>query len=162
MKKLLLSLLLYTGAAFAVPESPSQFKKLEDEFRLACDKYGEASCISRFTAMAGCTFVFAMNSGKTTQEALDIADALFTSVMRGNKIGIESMFTPKNLVKPEIRSEAIERMKICSAQTSSTVAAMLKELSNTNEDPPPKLIEMATADFPYFWMRSLEDIRQGR
>ena len=112
--------------------------------------------------MAGCTFVFAMNSGKTTQEALDIADALFTSVMRGNKIGIESMFTSKNLVKPEIRSEAIERMKICSAHTSSAVTAMLKELSNTNEDPPPKLIEMATADFPYFWMRSLEDIRQGR
>ena len=112
--------------------------------------------------MSGCTFVFAMNSGKTTQEALDIADALFTSVMRGNKIGIESMFTPKNLVKPEIRSEAIERMKICSAQTKTAVSLMLRELSNTNEDPPPKLIEMATADFPYFWMRSLEDIRQGR
>ena len=162
MKKILLSLLLFSGAAFAVPESPDQLKKLEDEFRLACDTYGEPSCISRFTAMAGCTFVFAMNSGKTTQEALDIADSLFTSVMRGNKIGIESMFTSKNLVKPEIRSEAIERMKICSAQTSSAVAAMLKELSNTNEEAPPKLIEMATADFPYFWMRSLEDIRQGR
>ena len=82
--------------------------------------------------------------------------------MRGNKIGIESIFTSKNLVKPEIRSEVIKRMKICSAQTSWAVAAMLKELSNTNEDPPQKLIEMATADFPYFWMRSLEDIRQGR
>ena len=162
MKKILLSLLLFTGAAFAVPESPDSFKKLEDEFRLGCDTYGEPSCISRFTAMAGCTFVFAMNSGKTTQEALDIADSLFTSVMRGNKIGIESMFTSKNLVKPEIRSEAIERMKICAAQTSSAIASMLKELSNTNKEPPPKLIEMATADFPYFWMRSLEDIRQGR
>ena len=72
------------------------------------------------------------------------------------------MFTSKNLVKPEIRSEAIGRMKMCSAQTSSAVAVMLKELSNTNEDLPPKLIEMATADFPYFWMRSLEDIRLGR
>ena len=162
MKKLLLLLLLFSGAGFAVPESPDQLKKLEDEFRLACDTYGEPSCISRFTAMAGCTFVFSMNSGKTSQQALDIADSLFTSVMRGNKIGIESMFTSKNLVKPEIRSEAIERMKICSAQASSAVAKMIRELSTTNEDPPPKLIEMATADFPYFWMRSLEDIRQGR
>ena len=162
MKKLFLIFLLFIGSANAVPENPDQLKKLEDEFRLACDTYGEPSCISRFTAMAGCTFVLAINSGKTTQEALDIADSLFTSVMRGNKIEIESIFTSKNLVKPEIRSEAIERMKICSAQTSSAVAAMLKELSNTNEDPPPKLIEMATADFPYFWMRSLEDIRQGR
>ena len=72
------------------------------------------------------------------------------------------MFTSKNLVKPEIRSEAIERMKLCSAQTSSAVAAMLKELSNTNEDPPAELVKLATQDFPYFWMRSLEDIRQGR
>ena len=79
--------------------------------------------------MAGCTFVFSMNSCKTTQEALDIADALFTSVMRGNKIGIETMFTSKNLVKSEIRSEAIESMRLCSAQTSSAVNAMLKELS---------------------------------
>ena len=53
-------------------------------------------------------------------------------------------------------------MQLITAQTSSAVAAMIKELSNTNEDPPPKLIEMATVDFPYFWMRSLEDIRQGR
>ena len=103
MKKLLLSLLLFTGAAFAVPESPDQLKKLEDEFCLACDTYGEPSCINRFTAIAGCTFVFAMNPGKTTQEALDIADSLFTCVMRGNKIGIASMFTSKDLVKPEIR-----------------------------------------------------------
>ena len=72
------------------------------------------------------------------------------------------MFTSKNLVKPEIRSEAIERMKLCSAQTSSAVAAMLKELSNTNENPPAELVKLATQDFPYFWMRSLEDIRQGR
>ena len=162
MKRFVLLFLFFTGAAFAVPESPDSLKKLEDEFRLACDTYGEPSCISRFTAMAGCTFVFAMNSGKTSQQALDIADSLFTSVMRGNKLKVETMFTTSGKVKQEIRSEAIERMKICSAQTSSAVAAMLKELSNTNEDPPPKLIEMATADFPYFWMRSLEDIRQGR
>ena len=107
MKKLLLSLLLFSGVAFAVPESPDQLKKLEDEFRLACDTYGEPSCISRFTAMAGCTFVFAMNSGKTSQQALDIADYRFTSVMRGNKLKVETMFTSSGKVKPEIRSEAI-------------------------------------------------------
>ena len=162
MKKLLLSLLLFTGAAFAVPESPDQFKKIEDEFRLTCDAYGEPSCISRFTAMAGCIFVLAINSGETTQEALDIADELFASVMKGNKIGIEAMFTSKDIVKPEIRSEAIERMQLCSSQTGSAVAAMLKELSNTNEDPPAELVKLATQDFPYFWMRSLENIRQGR
>tara|TARA_B100000886_G_scaffold182063_1_gene124896 strand:- start:194 stop:505 length:312 start_codon:yes stop_codon:yes gene_type:complete len=103
-----------------------------------------------------------MNSGKTTQEPLDIADALFTSIMRGNKIGIEAMFTSKDLVKPKIRSEAIGRMKLCSAQTMSAVTAMLKELCTRNEDPPAELVRLATQYFPYFWMRSFEDIRQGR
>ena len=162
MKRFILLFLFFTGAAFAVPESPDSLKKLEDEFRLPCDTYGEQSSISRFTAMAECTFVFAMNSGKTSHQALDIADSLFKSVMRGNKLKVETMFTSSGKVKPEIRSEAIERMKICSAQTSSAVAAMLKELSNTNEDPPAELVNLATQDFPYFWMRSLEDIRQGR
>ena len=53
-------------------------------------------------------------------------------------------------------------MKLCSAQTSSAVAAMVKELSNTNEDPPAELVKLVIQDFPYFWMKSLEDIRQGR
>ena len=112
--------------------------------------------------MAGCTFVFSMNAGKSTQQALDIADSLFTSVMRGNKLNVEAMFTTDGTVLPAIRSEGIERMQLCSAQTKSAVALMLKELSPTNEDPPAELIKLATQDFPYFWMRSLEDIRQGR
>ena len=162
MKRFILLFLFFTGAAFAVPESTDSLKKLEDELRLACDTYGEPSCISRFTAMAGCTFVFSMNSGKTTKQSLDIADSLFTSVMSGNILKVEAMFTPEGKVKPEIRSEAIERMQLCSAQTKSAVKLMLKELSNTNEDPPAELVKLATQDFPYFWMRSLEDIRQGR
>ena len=112
--------------------------------------------------MAGCTFVFAMNSGKTSQQALDIADSLFTSVMRGNKLKVETMFTSSGKVKPEIRSEAIERMQLCSAQTKSAVKLMLKELSPKNENPPAELVKLATQNFPYFRMRSLEDIRQGR
>ena len=82
--------------------------------------------------------------------------------MIGNKIGIEAMFTSKDLVKQEIRSEAIERMQLCSAQTESVVKLMLKELSQKNEDQPAELVKLATQVFPYFWMRSLEDIRQGR
>ena len=70
--------------------------------------------------------------------------------MRGNNLKVETIFTTSGKVKPEIRSEAIERIKLCSAQTSSAVTAMLKELSTTNEDPPAELVKLATQDFPYF------------
>ena len=69
---------------------------------------------------------------------------------------------PEGKVKPEIRSQAIERMQLCSAQTKSAVKLMLKEISNTKKDPLAELVKLATQDFPYFWMRSLEDIWQGR
>ena len=112
--------------------------------------------------MAGCTFVFSMNAGKSTQQALDIADSLFTSMMRGNKLRVEAIFIPDETALPAIRSEAIERVQLCTAQTKSEVASMLKELWPTYEGPPAELIKLATQDFQYFWMRSLEDIRQGR
>ena len=82
--------------------------------------------------------------------------------MKAHKIGIEAIFTSKYFVKPEISAEAIKRMQLCSAQTSSAVAAMLEELSTTDEDPPAELVKLATQDFPYFWIRNLEDIKQGR
>ena len=41
-------------------------------------------------------------------------------------------------------------MKLCSAQTMTTVNAMLKELSTTIEDPPAELVILATQDFSYF------------
>ena len=53
-------------------------------------------------------------------------------------------------------------MQLCSAQTKSAVKLMLKELSNTKKEPPAELVKLATQDLPYFWMRSLGDIRQGR
>ena len=79
--------------------------------------------------------------------------------MRGNRIEIESMFTFKNLVKPEIRWELIERIQLSSDQTKPGVSAMLKELSTTNKDPPAELVKLETHDFPYFCMRSMEDIK---
>ena len=41
---------------------------------------------------------------------------------------------PEGKVKPEMRSEAIKRLQLCSAQTKSAVKLMLKELSNTKKN----------------------------
>ena len=39
---------------------------------------------------------------------------------------------------------------------------MYKGLFTTNDDPPAELVKLATQDFPFFWIRRLEDIKQGR
>ena len=103
MKNFLLSILIFTGAAFAVPESPDQFKKIEDEFRLACDEYGQESCLARLVAMSGCTYVFSLNAGNNIQKSLKVADSLFAAMMKGNRLKIETMFNESGNIKKVIK-----------------------------------------------------------
>ena len=107
MKRLLLASLFFflPATAFAVPTKQEQFKKLENEFSLECQKYGAESCAARFISMAACTYVFAVNQGKHPDEAMDIADKLFVGIMRGNKIKPEIMFTEEKNIKPIIANE---------------------------------------------------------
>ena len=106
MKRLLLASLFFLlpVTALAVPTKPEQFEKLENEFSLECQKYGAESCAARFLSMSACTYMFAINQGKHPDESLDIADELFVSIMRGNKIKPEIMFTEKGDIKPAINT----------------------------------------------------------
>ena len=53
MKRFLFASLFFLlpVSVFAVPTKPEQFKKLENEFSLECQKYGAESCAARFISM---------------------------------------------------------------------------------------------------------------
>ena len=72
IKRILLASLFFLlpATAFAVPTKQEQFKKLENELSLECQKYGAESCAARFISMAACTYVFAVNQGKDLDEAI--------------------------------------------------------------------------------------------
>ena len=161
MKKLLLLILLSTGAAFAVPESPDQLKKIEDEFRLACNENGQESCLARLVAASGCTYIFSLNSGINIQKSLNVADSLFVAMMKGNRLKIETMFNESGNIKKVIKDESISRMKYCEKEIKTAMPIMLRKASGGKE-PPEELIKYVANDFPYYWLRSLEDIRKGR
>ena len=113
----LLSLSFSLAEVKAVPDKPEQFDLLEKELSLACSEYGEESCTARFIAMAACTFVFGINQGKPVGEALDIADGVFVSIMRGNKIKPISMFNKDGDIKPVIRNEVKDSVRFCKDAT---------------------------------------------
>ena len=119
MKSFLITSLffLFPVTALAVPTKPEQFEKLENEFSLECQKYGAESCAARFISMAACTYVFAVNQGKDLDEGMNIADQLFVSIMRGNKIKPEIMFTEEGNMKPVITNEVAERTFLCKEAT---------------------------------------------
>ena len=158
MKYLLLTSLfvLFPVTALAVPTKPEQFKKLENEFSLECQKYGAESCAARFISMAACTYVFAVNQGKHPDEAMDIADKLFVSIMRGNKIKPEIMFTEEKNIKPIIANEVSQRTAFCKEATEKALPKLFK--ARGMEDPSPEIQKRLTDSFGYWWISTIETI----
>ena len=158
MKRLLLASLFFLlpVTALAVPTKPEQFEKLENEFSLECQKYDAESCAARFLSMSACTYMFAIGQGKHPDESLDIADELFVSIMRGNKIKPEIMFTEKGDIKPAIKNEVSERTALCK---EATLEAIPKLFAARNKELPSQEIVNRLADtFGLWYLASFEAI----
>ena len=163
MKSLLITSLFFLLPlnVLAVPTKPEQFKKLENEFSLECQKYGAESCAARFISMAACTYVFAVNQGKHPDEAMDIADKLFVGIMRGNKIKPEIMFTEEKNIKPIIANEVSQRTALCKEATAKAVPKLFK--ARGMDEPSPDIQKRLTESFGYWWISTIETIyKQGK
>ena len=158
MKRLLVASLFFLipVTALAVPTKPEQFKKLENELSLECQKYGEESCAARFISMAACTYVFAVNQGKHPDEAMEIADKLFVGIMRGNKIKPEIMFTEDRNIKPIIANEVSQRTALCKEATSKAVHKLFK--ARGMDEPSPEIQKRLIDSFGYWWISTIETI----
>ena len=158
MKRLILASIFFLlpVTAFAVPTKKEQFEKLENELSLECQKYGAESCAARFLSMSACTYMFAIGQGKHPDESLDIADELFVSIMRGNKIKPEIMFTEKGDIKPAIKNEVSERTALCK---EATLEAIPKLFAARNKELPSQEIVNRLADtFGLWYLASFEAI----
>ncbi len=165
MKRSLFTLLilcssLSMNALKAVPDKPEHFDKLEKELSLPCSEFGEESCTARFIAMSACTFVFGINQGKPIGESMDIADGLFVSIMRGNKIKPISMFNEEGDIKPVIRNEVKDRVRFCKEATEEAIPKIV--LEKTGKEATPEFITVATRTYGEWWLRTLEALRKGR
>ena len=163
MKSFLITSLffLFPVTALAVPTKPEQFKKLENEFSLECQKYGAESCAARFISMAACTYVFAVNQGKHPDEAMDIADKLFVGIMRGNKIKPEIMFTKEKNIKPIITNEVSQRTALCKEATEKAVPKLFK--TRGMDEPSLEIQKRLTESFGYWWISTIETIyKEGK
>ena len=158
MKRLLLASLFFLipVTALAVPTKSEQFKKLENELSLECQKYGAESCAARFISMAACTYVFAVNQGKHPDEAKDIADELFVRIMRGNKIKPAIMFIEEKNIKPSIVNEVSQRTALCKEATSKAVPKLFK--ARGMDEPSPEIQKRLTESFGYWWISTIETI----
>ena len=161
MKRLLLSplLLLFPLAALAVPESPDQFKKLEEAFILPCDEIGNDDCIARVIGINACTFSFGIKQELTVKEAINTAETTFAAIMKANNLDINTVFEKDGSIKKEVKDEAIYRINMCSEATRESIPFLLKQ-QNGGEATEDK-IEGLTKTFPYSWLHTIEKLVKG-
>ena len=172
MKRLLLPLIAALALPAAVystteiePGPKSQilnnpFQRLGKEAKFDCKEFGEDSCFSRFIAMSACSFAQSINSDKSVEESLNIADDLFYLLASGHGLDINNIFDEKNLIKQDIRVETIERVKLCNKWAKEAIPKIV--LERTGKPATPEFIDGATRTFGMWWLNSLEDVKRGR
>ena len=111
--------------------------------------------------MSVCTYIFSLNAGNSIKKSIKVADSLFAAMMKGNRLKIESMFDESGYIKKSIKDETVSRIKFCEKEIKTAMPIMLRNTSG-GQDPPEELIQYAANDFPYYLLRSLEDIKKGR
>ena len=80
--------------------------------------------------------------------------------MRGNGLNPNSMFDDQNLIKESIRSETIERVANCKEWTKEAIPKIV--LEKTGKPATQEFIDAATRIFWFWWLGTLEQIKQGQ
>ncbi len=133
MKSLILPaiLLLFpfsTQAGFPEGENGYDLKKIEESFRLPCDEIGNDDCIARALGVGACTWIFGINKGKETAEALKISDTVLIALLKGNNLDLKSMLEKDGLIKTNIKKEATHRINFCKEETKKAIPKLIKKL----------------------------------
>ena len=149
-----------TLAGFPEGEKGYDLKKIEDSFKLPCDEIGNDECIARAFGVGACTWVFGLNKGKETGEALRIADSVLIALMKGNNLDINSIFEKDGSIKEGIQKEAIYRINFCKDVTKLVIPKLIKKLPEGVELDEEK-IDNLTKVFPLQYLSMFEQMRKG-
>ena len=161
MKKFIIaSLLLFAPVSLYAANNPD-IEKLGKAMKINCKDVGEDSCFARFISLAACTFSYAVaHSEKRVSDSFDVADGLFILLAKGNKLNPKNMFDENNLIKQPIREETVERVAKCEDWTRKAIPKIV--LEKTGKPATPDFIDGATKTFGFWWLGTLEQIKQGQ
>ena len=149
-----------TFAGFPEGEKGYDLKKIEESFKLPCDEIGNDDCIARAFGVGACTWVFGLNKGKESGEALKIADSVLIALMKGNNLDINSIFEKDGSIKEGIQKEAVYRINFCKDVTKLAIPKLIKKLPEGVELDEEK-IDNLTKVFPLQYLSMFEQMMKG-
>ena len=147
-----------TLAGFPEGEKGYDLKKIEDSFKLPCDEIGNDDCIARAFGVGACTWVFGLNKGKESGEALRIADSVLIALMKGNNLDMNSIFEKDGFIKENIKKESVYRINFCKDATKLAIPKLIKKLPEGVELDEEK-IDNLTKVFPLQYLSIFEQMK---
>ena len=161
MRHLLLPLLLFLTplSVAAIESSKSErpnFKIIEEQAVLDCEKYGNESCAARFIAMGACTYAMGLRNNKEPLKARDIGDELFMAMMKANKIPSKVLWDENNKVKANIKREVIDRMSFCDSVVKEVAIKLYKK--KLDKDLEGEDLDKAVYGFSWVYINDLEKV----
>ena len=165
MKRFLLAIILiflplHSYAGFPEGENGYDLRKIEESFRLPCDEIGNDDCIARAFGVGACTWIFEINKGKDSGQALRIADQVLIALLKGNDIEVNNIFDKNGLIKTNIKKEATYRINFCKEETKKAIPKLIKKLPEgvVLDD---ERIENLVSVFPLQYLTMFEQMKKG-
>ena len=125
--------------------------KLIDLFNLSCKNIEYQECISRALGISACSWIYEINYGKDTDEALKISNGILKTNLKNKNLNLDNIFEKDGSIRKEIQVNASIRIGFCKEQTKLAIPILMK-----NIDKKTKLnksqIESLASTFPSYYL----------
>ena len=147
-----LYLILFFFLSFNANAAPKNKKdNLNDVFNLSCKNIKNQECISRALGISACSWIYEINYGKDTDEALKISNGILKTTLKNKNLNLDNIFEKDGSLKKEIQINASKRIGSCKEETKLAIPILMK-----NIDKKTKLnksqIESLAATFPSYYL----------
>ena len=147
-----LYLILFFFLSFNANAAPKIKKdNLNDVFNLSCKNIKNQECISRALGISACSWIYEINYGKDTDEALKISNGILKTTLKNKNLNLDNIFEKDGSLKKEIQINASKRIGSCKEETKLAIPILMK-----NIDKKTKLnksqIESLADTFPSYYL----------
>ena len=145
-------ILLFFFLPFNANAAPKNKKaNLDDLFNLSCKNIEKQECISRALGISACSWIYEINYGKDTDEALKISNGILKTNLKNKNLNLDNIFEKDGSIRKEIQVNASTRIGFCKEQTKLAIPILMKNIDKKTKLNKSQIESLATT-FPSYYL----------
>ena len=135
--------------ANATPKNKND--NLNDLFNLSCKNIEKQECISRALGISACSWIYEINYGKDTDEALKISNGILKTNLKNKNLNLDNIFEKDGSIRKEIQVNASTRIGFCKEQIKLAIPILMKNIDKKTKLNKSQIESLATT-FPSYYL----------